>query len=58
VARPEAVATSTVAARTKAPAVNQQAKMDENLSVLEDYDMLSSFDVISELPKGNNKLAD
>jgi hypothetical protein len=58
VARPEAVPASVAAARAKVPAVNQKSKMDENLSVLEDYDMLSSFDVISELPKGNNKLAD
>jgi Putative zinc-finger len=58
VARPEAVPASPVTAQVKSPASEAQSKMDENLSVLEDYDMLNSFEVISELPKGNNKVAD
>ena len=37
---------------------NQELKMYQNLPVLEDYDMLADFDVISELPKGHNKIAD
>jgi len=37
----------------------QEVSMYQNLSVLEDYDMLAGFDdVISELPKGSNKVAD
>lgn len=36
----------------------QEVKMYQNLSVLEDYDMLAGFDVISELPKGTSKVAD
>ncbi|HUZ45044.1 MAG TPA: zf-HC2 domain-containing protein [Terriglobia bacterium] len=32
----------------------QRVKMDENLSVLEDYDMLANFDVLSELPKAKD----
>ena len=36
----------------------QEVNMYQNLSVLEDYDMLAGFDVISELPKGNSKVAD
>ncbi len=36
----------------------QELKMYQNLPVLEDYDMLANFDVISELPKGSNKVAD
>jgi hypothetical protein len=35
----------------------QEVNMYQNLSVLEDYDMLAGFDVISELPKGH-KVAD
>ena len=58
VARPMAVVARAVPAQASRPAIPAQSKMDENLSVLEDYDMLSSFDVISELPKGNNKIAD
>jgi hypothetical protein len=42
----------------QAAAENQELKMYQNLPVLEDYDMLSSFDVISELPKGSHKIAD
>lgn len=29
----------------------------QNLAVLEDYDMLANFDVLSELPRGNKKIA-
>ncbi|HXJ91485.1 MAG TPA: hypothetical protein VMT20_01220 [Terriglobia bacterium] len=36
----------------------QELKMYQNLPVLEDYDMLANFDVISELPKGSSKVAD
>ena len=37
----------------------QEVSMYQNLPVLEDYDMLAGFDdVISELPKGSNKVAD
>lgn len=36
----------------------QELNMYQNLSVLEDYDMLAGFDVISELPKGSGKVAD
>jgi anti-sigma-K factor RskA len=36
----------------------QELKMYQNLPVLEDYDMLANFDVISELPKGSTKVAD
>ncbi len=46
----------------KAPAAPQtgaqEVNMYKNLSVLEDYDMLAGFDVISELPKGSSKVAD
>jgi predicted anti-sigma-YlaC factor YlaD len=51
-----------VAQSTKAAAVQSEAtqelKMYQNLPVLEDYDMLADFEVISELPKGNSKVAD
>jgi hypothetical protein len=36
----------------------QEIKMYQNLSVLEDYDMLAGFDVISELPQRTKKIAD
>jgi Putative zinc-finger len=32
----------------------EELKMDENLSVLEDYDMLANFEVLSELPQAKN----
>jgi hypothetical protein len=51
-AKPEIVPVS------EAQAANQELKMYQNLPVLEDYDMLANFDVISELPKGNHKIAD
>jgi len=50
-----------VASTTAAPrpeAATQELKMYQNLPVLEDYDMLAGFDVISELPKGSGKVAD
>ena len=36
----------------------QELKIYQNLPVLEDYDMLANFDVISELPKRSSKVAD
>ena len=36
----------------------QELRMYQNLSVLEDYDMLADFDVIPELSKGSHKVAD
>src|SRR5215472_17068413 len=51
-----------VAQTQRPPAVASEAaqelKMYQNLPVLEDYDMLANFDVISELPKGSSKVAD
>ncbi len=45
-------------AEVEAPAhplsAEQQVKVDENLSVLEDYDMLANFDVLSELPQAKD----
>jgi len=32
----------------------EQLKMDENLSLLEDYDVVSNFDALSELPQAND----
>ena len=53
-------APSQTRSHTPAPPQNgaQELSMYQNLSVLEDYDMLAGFDVISELPKGSNKVAD
>jgi predicted anti-sigma-YlaC factor YlaD len=45
-------------APTKTQVTNDELKMYQNLPVLEDYDMLADFDVISELPKGTHKIAD
>lgn len=56
VAAPAAPGVSSAAAAPQTAA--QELKMYQNLSVLEDYDMLAGFDVISELPKGNEKVAD
>jgi hypothetical protein len=42
----------------KAQVTDNELKMYQNLPVLEDYDMLADFDVISELPKGTHKIAD
>ena len=39
-------------------AATQELRLYQNLPMLEDYDMLANFDVISELPKGNRKIAD
>jgi hypothetical protein len=50
-ARPAAGAAE---ARLKPLPAEQQLKMDENLSVLEDYDMLANFEVLSELPQAKN----
>lgn len=54
---------ATQVARAEKPAAvqseaAQDLKMYQNLPVLEDYDMLANFDVISELPKGSSKVAD
>ena len=32
---------------------DEQLKMDENLSVLEDYEVVANFDALSELPQAN-----
>ncbi len=60
--QPSSAAVTQVAQSEKPNAVQSQAaqelKMYQNLPVLEDYDMLANFDVISELPKGNGKVAD
>lgn len=32
----------------------EQLKMDENLSLLEDYEVVANFDALSELPQANN----
>lgn len=49
-----------VTAMTPAPseAAAQELKMYQDLPVLEDYDMLAGFDVISELPKGKDNAVD
>jgi len=49
---PEPPAT-TDAQRQPLPAA-EQLKMDENLSLLEDYDVVSNFDALSELPQAND----
>jgi anti-sigma factor RsiW len=57
--RPVAITTgprvpaTTEAARQPLPA-EEQLKMDENLRVLEDYEVVANFDALSELPQGNN----
>jgi hypothetical protein len=33
--------------------VEEQLKMDENLSLLEDYEVVANFDALSELPQAN-----
>jgi anti-sigma factor RsiW len=43
----------TEAQRRPLPAA-EQLKMDENLSLLEDYDVVSNFDALSELPQAND----
>ncbi|HEY6293678.1 MAG TPA: zf-HC2 domain-containing protein [Terriglobia bacterium] len=57
----QAAPAAQVASPAGAPAheaATQELKMYQNLPVLEDYDMLAGFDVISELPKGSGKIAD
>jgi hypothetical protein len=49
---PRAPAT-TEALRQPLPA-EEQLKMDENLRVLEDYEVVAKFDALSELPQANN----
>ena len=44
--------TVTEAARKPLPP-EEQLKMDENLSVLEDYEVVANFDALSELPQAN-----
>ena len=43
---------TTAAARKPLPP-EEQLKMDENLSVLEDYDVVANFDALSELPQAS-----
>ncbi|TAM83014.1 MAG: zf-HC2 domain-containing protein [Acidobacteria bacterium] len=43
---------TTEAARRPLPA-EEQLKMDENLRVLEDYEVVANFDALSELPQAN-----
>lgn len=51
-ASPKQPATS-AAARQPLP-VEEQLKMDENLRVLEDYEVVANFDALSELPQAND----
>ena len=44
---------TTEAVRQPLPA-EEQLKMDENLSVLEDYQVVANFDALSELPQAND----
>ena len=44
---------ATEAARQPLPA-EEQLKMDENLRVLEDYEVVANFDALSELPQAND----
>jgi anti-sigma factor RsiW len=37
---------------------SQELKLDQNLPILEDYDMLANFDVLSEMPKARKKADD
>ena len=46
-------ATATTAAVRKPLPPEEQLKMDENLSVLEDYDVVANFDALSELPQAS-----
>ena len=46
------VPATTEALRQPLPA-EEQLKMDENLSVLEDYEVVANFDALSELPQAN-----
>jgi anti-sigma factor RsiW len=44
---------ATIEALRQPLAPEEQLKMDENLSVLEDYDVVANFDALSELPQAN-----
>ncbi len=44
-------APTTTASMRKPLPPEEQLKMDENLSVLEDYDVVANFDALSELPQ-------
>jgi predicted anti-sigma-YlaC factor YlaD len=44
--------------RAQADKGEEELSLYENLPVLEDYDMLANFDVLSELPKGDRKVVD
>lgn len=61
-ALPSQATTANVATVTVAPRASQagaqELKLYQNLLVLEDYDMLADFDVISALPQGNHRVAD
>ncbi len=48
---------SALPAQASAPADENELSLYQNLPVLEDYDMLANFDVLSELPKGEKKIA-
>ena len=52
-AAPPQVPATTEALRQPLPA-EEQLKMDENLRVLEDYEVIANFDALSELPQANN----
>ena len=49
---PQVPATSAAIRQPLRP--EEQLKMDENLSVLEDYEVVANFDALSELPQANN----
>jgi anti-sigma factor RsiW len=58
-AAPVAIQPATVATQAQ-PAFRsgeEELSLYENLPVLEDYDLLANFDVLSELPKGGKHLA-
>jgi hypothetical protein len=42
--------------QTAATAEEDELSLYQNLSVLEDYDMLANFEVLSELPAGAKKV--
>ncbi len=46
------------AVQPEAAAGEEELRLYRNLPILEDYDMLAEFDVLSELPKGDTKVAD
>jgi hypothetical protein len=49
--QPQTPATTEAVRKPLPPA--EQLKMDENLSVLEDYEVVANFDALSELPQAN-----